>query len=1063
MPSWRIVLALAAGVLPCAGLEWAVSTYAFSPAQLTLLPGADGVQVRLAGGVLPEGAPGAPWLPAVYSQIALPHGAQVHEVQIHADECCVQRALEVMPCQPQYPLSAGAAPRVPRDPAAYARRGRQPAALAEVAAVQHARRSSLAGITLHPVRYDAAARALYLATSITVRIGYERPVVQRRTLPVRTVMDALIEELAGPAADAQTQRAGAPPAKAATDYLVITSSALTGAFEQLAQYRRTADGFAAQVLAIENVTNRFSGADVPAAIRACIRQYVNDDGVSYVVLGGDDTVVPARKCAVSIRTYISTTMPTDLYYSGLDGTWDDWNTNGIYGEADVNGINDHDEGDLVPDVIVGRIPVRTAHQALAYINKLVAYETGVWSAATARRMLMGGVLFWDAYSGAQRPGDMLADGLPQFGAHTPVSDAEMWQRRLYRDGIQPHWQPLEWALFCDTLTSWDGGTAGDYPLSRANFSARWNNGWNYVSFGTHGSAASWSLETDSFGPGDALALTNAARVVYTVACDTAAFDSGIDPCLSEAFLRNANGGALAYIGCSRYGWGGPDEPPASPFSDGGTSSAYEYEFWHQVCAQRRARVGDAFALHKAAKVPACGANYAYRWVQFGLNLQGDPALRLRWDSGVYAAQGSVTNDSDGDAQWEPGESATFMLQVCNDTIGAVTATAQLEAVTEALAPLPPAWRLLTGLAGHSATALSYAVTAATNCMDGVHPLRALVSSPAGVRTTMLWCSVARMPAALIAPTAIVAAAESGMAQSFSIVISNSGSAALSFQIAGGDTYAWQHSDMTNGPPFAWRDISSSGTLVPLGDDDISAGYTPGHDVYFYGLRCTNIYIGSNGGVGLSPGYLDGNNQPLPCLPHNAPGACAAVFWDDLNPDPSQPGGAGEIRIATNAEETVIAWLGVPRLEYATQKQTFQLVLRHDGTLLYQYHTMQGGINEATVGVQADSLPARATQAAYNAAFVKNSFAVRFALPPLPAWLQCATARGMIMPGAAQHVQVDVVAGAHAADTLVYVLHNSGSTPAATPVTVTVIPEPRLWLAFVSIVFFCRLQSTLFVV
>ena len=37
--------------------------------------------------------------------------------------------------------------------------------------------------------------------------------------------------------------------------------------------------------------------------------------------GGDDTVVPDRNCYGNVDGTIETEMPTDLYYSGLGGSW----------------------------------------------------------------------------------------------------------------------------------------------------------------------------------------------------------------------------------------------------------------------------------------------------------------------------------------------------------------------------------------------------------------------------------------------------------------------------------------------------------------------------------------------------------------------------------------------------------------------------------------------------------------------------------------------------------------------------------------------------------------------
>jgi hypothetical protein len=107
-----------------------------------------------------------------------------------------------------------------------------------------------------------------------------------------------------------------------------------------------------------------------------------------------------------------------------------------------------------------------------------------------------------------------------------------------------------------------------------------------------------------------------------MACLTGHFDGTPEPCLSESFLRNAQGGALVYMGCSRYGWGSPGS------YSGGTSLNYAYKYYEQLYSNRQATIGTAFAEHKLAKVSSCGYDGSYRWVQFGMNLQGDPLVPL---------------------------------------------------------------------------------------------------------------------------------------------------------------------------------------------------------------------------------------------------------------------------------------------------------------------------------------------------------------------------------------------------------------------------------------------------
>ena len=89
-------------------------------------------------------------------------------------------------------------------------------------------------------------------------------------------------------------------------------------------------------------------------------------------------------------------------------------------------------------------------------------------------------------------------------------------------------------------------------------------------------------------------MTGMTAFVYTDACLTGHFDKNsntidgygytTEPCLAEGFLRNTRplGGALAYMGCARYGWGEPDAAPATNTADGGPSTVYAYKFYKRM-------------------------------------------------------------------------------------------------------------------------------------------------------------------------------------------------------------------------------------------------------------------------------------------------------------------------------------------------------------------------------------------------------------------------------------------------------------------------------------------------
>jgi hypothetical protein len=95
------------------------------------------------------------------------------------------------------------------------------------------------------------------------------------------------------------------------------------------------------------------------------------------------------------------------------------------------------------------------------------------------------------------------------------------------------------------------------------------------------------------------------------------------PMSREAFLRNTDG-PVAYFGCSRFGWCNP-ESPAVDTSRGGPSLEYAYNFYDQLFAHNRTDLGRS-TIPTSPSMRLAGNNNSDRWLQFGLNYQGDPAL-----------------------------------------------------------------------------------------------------------------------------------------------------------------------------------------------------------------------------------------------------------------------------------------------------------------------------------------------------------------------------------------------------------------------------------------------------
>lgn len=607
--------------------------FSFNSGHVDFVQDSGFLAVSLEDGVLPDDTPGTPWLPAQYINIMIPPNALVTGINVLGEEVSLKKDALVYPVQPPQSPSLPKIDFVQPDPAAYAAIAKTPLNLAVMQGVHTMRGLSFVSIRVNPIRYVPADRELYLATSISIKINYEEN-NRKSMLTDPLFQDVVNSMVVNPDWDSDVS---ARKTIDSVDYLIITSQDLAGAFGALITHRQDFGGLNCEIKTVEDIEAQYPGLDTQEKIRNCISEYMEQKGLIYVALGGDDTVVPARVCPVRYA-YYEDEMPTDLYYSALDGDWDD-NSNLVYGEAE-------DNVDMAPDVIVGRIPVRTVEQVNAYIAKLVDFEIDPQALS---KMLLTGAVSLDTYYDDDRPTDLMDDGHLEFldPDHMDVSDSEMWTRRLYRDHIRPNYEPETLGFLFDTLTSWDSTMGGDYEMSTGTVMAIYNQGWTHLFNNSHGNVQVWAIENyDCISHDNIESMTGLTPFVYTTACLTNYFNNESDPCLSEAFIRNPEGGALTYVGSSNYGWFVSDYPPANETSMAGESMHYAIRYYTRMFEVDFISSGEAFALHKADLISMCITDGTPRWIQFGLNLMGDPAIMTggRYAPGYYRLYvGDVTS------------------------------------------------------------------------------------------------------------------------------------------------------------------------------------------------------------------------------------------------------------------------------------------------------------------------------------------------------------------------------------------------------------------------------------
>jgi len=368
--------------------------------------------------------------------------------------------------------------------------------------------------------------------------------------------------------------------------IIVTSEALAGAFQDVADWY-TQKGHAAVVVTTETISSTYSGGDLQEQIRNCIIDYHTNRGVGYVLLGGDNSVVPDRDTV----GYVHTDMPSDLYYSSLTGDWDA-DGDGLFAEVGQDNVN------FTYDTIVGRYPVQTIAEVQIMLAKVVAYETAPPATDWATDMLATGSKLWD-------PGDSEAKSLKATSQY-----------------VSPYWSDYTLDTLFDTSTSWDTSAAGDYTLNTSNLLTAMSNDYQFMHMSTHGATSGWALESGFFSTSTIMGMSDTVNIpiVSTIACDTGGFDEGYMS-LSEAFLRSDKTGTVVYLGSSREGWG-------IPGTWLGPSFEYSYAFYEGFLTGDSRIAGEVFAEMKSSFASRAAYDGSMRWINLSLNFQGDPLVRM---------------------------------------------------------------------------------------------------------------------------------------------------------------------------------------------------------------------------------------------------------------------------------------------------------------------------------------------------------------------------------------------------------------------------------------------------
>ncbi|KUK44671.1 MAG: Uncharacterized protein XD72_0974 [Methanothrix harundinacea] len=594
------------------------------------------IQVGFGGEILPMGAqnatksiripglenriiPGEPVIPFRTARILIPFGEEIEDIKVLPGEKKNLGKILIEPGQDPLPISfSGNYTITPLNETTYGSMEPYPKDIYSVVGVQNKNGYKILYLNLYPIMYIPKTKDTYYFGTFDLEV---------KTAPTKTLDRGLFRGLAedreqiermvdNPGEIAAYSMDIAPTGSSPLldgnyDYLIITNRALKNApgpynFTALVDWKRS-KGLAATIVTVEDILAIYPGADDQEKIRSFIKDAYLNNGLTYVLLGGDadggrsggegwNNIVPARGLWAWDYEASPPNIPSDLYYACLDGNYD-YNGNGIYGEPGDGPRGG--EVDLMAEVYVGRAPVDSYAELSNFVRKTIAYESTtvdpylkeVWM--VGEYLGFGGVSDWGGNSL-----DEIKDSSGASGYNTAGFPDDYAKSCLYdRDR---EWDKTELAEIIN------GNVHAINHLGHANVG-------NVMKMKVDDVG---SLKNDRYFFG------------YSQGCYAGSFDNRDpdsiyfpDDCVLENFITEPHG-AFAFIGNSRYGWGRKS-------TTDGPSQRYHRQFWDAVFGEGIKEIGRALQDAKEdnlGSIDGTSDGNVMRFCYYEINLFGDPEI-----------------------------------------------------------------------------------------------------------------------------------------------------------------------------------------------------------------------------------------------------------------------------------------------------------------------------------------------------------------------------------------------------------------------------------------------------
>jgi hypothetical protein len=414
-------------------------------------------------------------------------------------------------------------------------------------------------------------------------------------------------------------------------YVVITNEALADStadcnFQTLCNVKASR-GISSCIVTTEDINSYYTGVDFQEKIRNFVLDAYQQWGTEYVLLGGNETIIPPRNLVV--YTYVGgdptepNYVPADLYYGCVEPEESfDYDGDGLYGEP-TDGIDGGDV-DLFAEIYVGRASINTSYDLDNFVRKSLMYNL-TDAEYLSRVSMLGEWLGFSNYEYAKELLELVRLG-GTFYAYTAIGFENAGAAYITEGCGLPEYPEACWPMYDE-----------DGIWSKEDVLDLMNGGIHIFNHDGH----AWWNTVMKLQVSDLSSLTTTESFfVYSQGCWAGAFDDGL--CMAEAFTNRAKG-AFAVIMNSRYGWGG-------------VSLVYNILFWNAVLDDGVYQMGVANQVSKESNYNKMKSSPSSRCTYYELNLFGDPELRIKSCKVVNSTQhlyydsiqAAINKASDGD-------------------------------------------------------------------------------------------------------------------------------------------------------------------------------------------------------------------------------------------------------------------------------------------------------------------------------------------------------------------------------------------------------------------------------